>query len=172
MSTFTDPFTAVEGKLWELAATHSGVMDLVKPGNRLDSQDTARRAQKEGHLGADLPELRLIPSGGAVIGMTSTSVRITQNFDFQLLTGSERPYKQLYPVRWQLIRAWSLTRRDQARQNLGLPYVTDLKLATFNDIQNGVQADKSDNPTWASALQFTVEMILGQHQLETQNAPA
>ncbi len=170
MPTFTDPFTEIERKLWELVASHSGVIGLVKTGNRMDEQDLARNAQKDGHLGADLPELRLIPTGGSVLGMTSTSLRIAQAYDFQVLTGSERPHRQMFPVRWQLIRAYTLTRDDPTWEHLGLSYVTDLKLLTFNDVQNGVQADK-DKLGWLSALRFQAELCLDKVLIKSQEAP-
>lgn len=167
----TDPFTAVEAKLWELVADHTDLMALVKPGNRLDAQDVARRAQKEGRLSADLPELQLVPTGGGVTGWTSTSVLVSQIFDFQVLTGNERAYKELFPVRWQLLRAWAMLRKDQTWARLGLPYVNKVSLASFSDIQNGTQAD-TNKTTWASALQFTIDMTFDQQALETQSAPA
>lgn len=166
----TDPFTQVERKLWDLIAAHPGVTALVRAGNIKDDQDLGDRAQKEGKLGADLPELRILPASGALLGHSSTSIRYSQAYDLQLLTGSERAFQEMYPVKWQLLRAFALTRRDPQWATLGLDFVTDVRVVGFTEQQNGVQVDQN-KLGWLSTLRIEIEMSLSQTAIESQNEP-
>lgn len=167
---YTDPFTQVERKLWDLISAHPGVTSLVRAGNIKDDQDLGDRAQKEGKLGADLPELRILPAGGSLLGHSSTSIRYSQPFELQLLTGSERAFRQMYPVKWQLLRAFALTRRDPQWATLGLDFVIDVRISGSTDREDGVQAD-NNKPSWLSLLRIEVDMSLSQTALENQDAP-
>jgi hypothetical protein len=126
MSTTTDPFTQVYEALWGLLEAHPGFVGLVKVGNRIKySGDSERQVDKPQALSADLPQVRLVPAGGAVeVGPSSTSgCRIVEQLDVEVWSGDRRLQVALYPVKWEVLKALA-----GARDNLGLAFVTKLRM--------------------------------------------
>lgn len=99
----TDPFTMIYTTLWDLINANDRLMELIRLRNRIDYSGDYRNPEKDTLSSADLPELRLVPSGGAAhLRRTTHSTSITRRFAFQLHSGSRRLHKMLFPIEWEL----------------------------------------------------------------------
>lgn len=64
MASSSDPFTLVHDAIWAALWEHKPLARIVRPGNRVRFGSDARDLPPEEIAAADLPELRLVPSGG------------------------------------------------------------------------------------------------------------
>lgn len=141
-----DPFTTVYNRLWDLLENNGELASLVKIGNRIKS---TKDAAKKTYSNADLPELRIEPSGGKCeIKKTNTTMPITQNFSVVCTTGDLRVHKSFLPVKWALLNALTDT-----IGNLGLSFVRHIALT---DVVDGANSERF--PGWNTAFEISVEM--------------
>lgn len=103
-----NPFKLVYDGLWDLAWSWQNLCDLVKPSNRITFAGDDRDPIKPEIAAADLPELRLVPIGGAQqIHRSSSSSYWKARYEWQVSTGDYRTNEHLWPVQWELYRALS-----------------------------------------------------------------
>lgn len=141
-----DPFTTVYNRLWDLLENNGELASLVKIGNRIKS---TKDAAKKTYSNADLPELRIEPSGGKCeIKKTNTTMPITQNFSVVCTAGDLRVHKSFLPVKWALLNALTDT-----TGNLGLSFVRHIALT---DVVDGANNERF--PGWNTAFEINVEM--------------
>jgi hypothetical protein len=124
MSLPTDPFTEVLEKLWEALEGHAQFRQLVRFANRIKLTERGRRPIKDKVLGADLPEVRIIPAGGSGrIYATSTSSTVVQRYAIQIATDEAKVRDKYFPLKWAIYQALSRLAPD-----FGLDYVEDYDL--------------------------------------------
>lgn len=114
MATEQDPFTQVYHALWRMLEAHKGFTGLVRIGNRIKLSGSRPDPTKQLPAAADLPEVRVIPAGGAPhIQRTSDSGSVVKRFEIQLNTGQVRVDQEgtdslgaaIFPIEWELLRA-------------------------------------------------------------------
>lgn len=93
--------------LWELAEQSAELTALVRPKNRIKLNHTGQSSPfKEQILAADLPELVLVSTGtSANMQDTSSTSRITRQYEWLLATGDSSVVNRLLPVEWALFCA-------------------------------------------------------------------
>lgn len=100
-----NPFSQVYDALWGLLESHEGFTGLVRVGNRI-RYDAARDPDKDVHTTTDLPEVRLVPTGGTPLVQTTTSsTQIKLTYEIQVSSGDLRLDAALYPVAWEILCA-------------------------------------------------------------------
>jgi len=120
VSTSNDPFSQVDRALWDLLEAHEGFTDRVRSGNRIKfSGGGSRSPMKDQVSEADLPEVRLIPTGGTpTLEIDSHTCQVVRRWEIQIatgdqrvdeagdLTGTDKAYgASLLPVEWEILRA-------------------------------------------------------------------
>jgi hypothetical protein len=108
MSVSDDPFSLTYDALVGMLQEHADLTALVKVGNMVSLSGTNRAPFKAEVMAADLPELRLVPTGGVFqYHGPSGKCKFTKNFSLEIATGEQRITEatSIYPVQWQAIRA-------------------------------------------------------------------
>jgi hypothetical protein len=101
-----DPFTMVHNAIWSMLTDWSDFATFVKIGNRVTLTGENRDPIKGTVSTDDLPEARLVPSGGSVtLGITNQENSITKRWDLQISTGDQRVDAVLFPVEWAALCA-------------------------------------------------------------------
>lgn len=169
MASETDPFTQVYDALYSLPWEREALCHMVKPGNRVSFSGADRDPLKPSVQAADLPEIRLIPTGGTPhLQRTSSSTTWIMRFEWGIATGDQRVNENLYPVEWELLRAmanWiavltALTWKDKVFVWFAKP--TDSREGvTETDINRGV---KGWVALWACEvhLKFTTSDLIAE----------
>ncbi len=156
----TDPFTQTLDKLWEALEGHAALAALVKAGNRIKLTGEGGDPYKPSTQYADKPELAIEPAGGSIeTAATSTSARILQDFDIRLATGSLRVGRELFPVKWEIVKALAA-----AGQTLGLSFVRKVTVTSATDRRGDDEADRG-TPGWTTVLTVRTEMWFAEADL-------
>ncbi len=155
-----DPFTQTLDKIWDLLESHTGFTDLVRLGNRIKVSGTNPDPYKPRPQSADLPEVRVEPEGGKVeLFATSSSSRATQDYAVSLVTGDVRVNKQLFPLKWEMMKALS-----KSGDNLGLSFVTKVRVREVGESVG--QEDHRVKRAWSGKWIISVEMWFANSQLQ------
>jgi len=104
----SDPLSTVYDAVWAVLENHAGFTDLVPVGNRIKLSGTNPDPNKTQVASQDVPEVRIIPAGGAChLLRTSNGSSITKRFSIQVASGDQRVTEVTYPVQWEIYRAFS-----------------------------------------------------------------
>jgi len=115
------------------------------------------KPEKTKHGIADLPEVTIIPAGGAVQPAgSSTGARITQIYRIIMVDGDLRLHKVFFPLKWSIVR--SLASTDE---NLGLTYVRRIMVSDSVDEKN-----EEIHPGWNMGIDIEVEMWFDRTKLK------
>ncbi len=153
------PLTQVYDGVWKLLEDRSMFRDLIKKGNRIKFAGKARMPIKSDISTEDTPELRIIPAGTEPhLEQSSNGSRITEQFDIILTTGDMRTDAVLYPVKWEIFRAfsdWATTLKDLTYK--GKKFVVLARLLTTvdgiseTDLARGIKG-------WTTVWRLAVDM--------------
>ena len=157
----TDPFTQIYNAIWTVLENHDGITKRVRLKNRIKLSGKDPDPQKTNILGADLPELLLTPSGGGTFRWTSSGLQMMTNFQLRLAAGDLRVHKQLFPIKWEIIRALK-----QTRTNLDFSFVKDVDIADISETTGDEDADRG-TPSWTGLFEITVSIYLTNTELQT-----
>jgi len=104
-----NPFQAVYDALWDLVLTSTELATLVKEGNRIRFDKTARNPLKHALQVGDVPELILLPLGSqsANLSASSCTTHFHRQYQFILATGDLRLAEGLDTVSWNLLCAFA-----------------------------------------------------------------
>lgn len=156
-----DPFTEVYGKIWDLLEAHEGFTSLIRLGNRIRLDGSRKEPRKERVLDADLPEVVLLPAAGeAEPFATSDSVRLAQQYELQATSGDIRIDTAFFPLKYELIKALC-----RAEENLGLAYVTNVRVLTVTDNLPDAEAERG-LPGWVLRIVIAVDMWFDRSTLQ------
>lgn len=114
-STNDDPFTKMHRAIVHSLLSNDYLMGLVRPGNfliHLDKMPDRKPVAAE----ADLPEIEVMPAGVSLQGSPSDGNHYTQNYIVEVNTADQRANKGSHQVKWALLRAINVLRRN----NMGL----------------------------------------------------
>lgn len=158
--TTSNPFSDVYDALWDLAEASDLLTSLVKPKNRVKFNQTRTGGTIKDQVSeADLPELVLVASGSSCnLHDTSSSSRITRNYEWIISTGDLRINNKLLPVEWAIFCAmldWPTVLASLQWQGAGF-----IKRTAVTDISTG-QSDAERNrgiAGWSSIWGIEVEM--------------
>jgi len=104
--TESDPFTAVHNALLNLLMAYVPLSNMFKAGNRVAFVGSKRSPVKDHPQAADLPEIRLVPTGGTPhLQRTSNSSSCVCTWEIQISTGDQRVDEKLLPAEWAVYRA-------------------------------------------------------------------
>lgn len=153
----TDPFTEVLQKLWQLLESRPVFTTLVASRNRITLWEGRGKPEKTKHSIADLPEVTIIPIGGAVQpAASSTGAKITQIYRIIMVDGDLRLNKVFFPLKWAIVR--SLASIDE---NLGLTYVRRIMVSDSVDEKN-----EEKHPGWNMGIDIEVDMWFDRTKLK------
>lgn len=154
MSDFAiDPYTQVYDRIWELLEAEASLMQLVKPGNRVNLQDRNPSPRKSNTQDGDLPELSVMPMGGGVdLWKTNTTAIFDEVYRIAIATGDLRPHKQLNPIKFAVLRALGRTAND-----LGLPFVVTTNCMSVTDTLYDL-AQNRGTVAWSALYDVRVTM--------------
>jgi len=156
-----DPFTQIYNAIWTVLENHDGITKRVRLKNRIKLSGKDPDPQKTNILGADLPELMLTPAGGGGFSWTSSGLQMQPSFRLQLAAGDLRVHKQLFPIKWQIIRALK-----QTRTNLGLSFVTNIEITDIGESTDNAESDRG-TPQWTGLFEILVHAYLSNTELQT-----
>lgn len=164
MSFNPDPFTQIERALWHVLESHSPFTDLVKPGNRIKfaHTDTGRDPIKDELQTADMPEVMILPTTTAGKNRSSKGPGITQSFNLVITTGDTRTWVKLYPVKWEVYRAFEKL-NDQIKHLC--PFVTQVNVGGFSDGFNVGEQRERGPRGWNSVLDIGVDSIFSHAEI-------
>jgi hypothetical protein len=101
-----DPLSLVYAALWDVLESSADFCRLVQPGNRIKFLGTSRDPWKDMLSTADLPEVRIVPAGGAAnLHLASNTDRLVQRLRVQVSSGDRRVDAAFFPVVWEIYRA-------------------------------------------------------------------
>ena len=158
----TDPFTLVHNALWALLEAHQGFVNLVPANNRIKFTGDLRAPIKDQISTADLPEVRIVPTGGeAHLKRTSNSSSVLKRWEIQVSTGDQRVdyTKGVFAVEWEILIAlqdWITALK--AITWTSKPFVVTAKPATVRegvteaDLNRGIKG-------WSALWACEVEMF-------------
>ena len=157
----TDPFTQIYDAIWKILENHKGVTKKVRLKNRIKLSGVDPNPYKNTVLDADLPELLLEPTGGGGFAWTSTGLQMASNFQLRLAAGDLRVHKQLFPIKWEIIRALK-----QTRTNLDLSFVKNVEITDINETIGNDEVDRG-TPSWTGLFEISVQVYLTNTELQT-----
>ena len=157
----TDPFTQIYNAIWTVLENHDGITSRVRLKNRIKFSGKDPDPQKSNVMDADLPELTLTPSGGGGFFWTSTGIQMEPSFKLQLATGDLRVQKQLFPIKWEIIRALK-----QTRTNLDLSFVKNIEISDIDESTENADSDRG-TPQWTGLFEILVHVYLTDTELQT-----
>jgi len=155
----TNPFILLYDALWELLESYAGFTDLVRLGNRIKFSGDNRAPVKQEMQSADLPEVRLVCTGGTPhVQRTSGSSSCTKTFSVQIATGDQRYNESLFPVEWAIYKAmarWqsilgALIWEGESFVKQCQPVSSRIGLAEF-DVARGIKG-------WTSVWEIEIDM--------------
>jgi len=181
-----NPFTQLYGSIWKMLELWPGFEGLVCVGNRIKFSGENRDPMKKEILTADLPEVRVVPSGGAMnLHVTNKESNIKKSFQIQVSTGDQRVDAVgtelsgedelikvnvgLFPVEWEILRAlttWSETIYKLTWK--GEEFVKDLSVvgltegASQADLNRGIRG-------WSAVVTIQVDMYFENSVLGTED---
>ncbi len=156
-----DPISQVYDALWAMLEAHQGFVDLVRPGNRIKASGENLNPVKDEVSETDLPEVRIVATGGSFnTHLSSSKAQLVKQFEIQLSTGDQRLDALIFPVQWEIFRAFSVAGWIAALQDLtwaGAKFVVSAEpLSTSEgksmaDLNRGIKG-------WAAAWACRVTM--------------
>lgn len=165
-----DPFTIAYNALWALAEAHAPLAALVRLGNRIkftasaEDQIGGRDPVKDTVTTADLPELRLIPSGMRLRKRAGSSgFSVERSFQWGIASGQKLLDADgnnigLFPIEWELLRAMA----DVDRVMQAVEFAGSTKILHAIPVlasEGVVDADLQRNiGGWSALWQIDVEM--------------
>jgi hypothetical protein len=154
-----DPFTQVyQALLTKLVS--SEVTAMVRANNiiRLDGSNPDPR--KPEVAAADLPELVLYPSGGAIeLGYCDDGLKVDQQFNLAVATSDVRVSKGHFPLKWALLKAfWAI------KDNLGLAFVELVRLSNAAETLSD-DAQNRGMDGWSTLFSVTVTLVFDSSDL-------
>ena len=161
----TDPFTMTHEALLDVLFKHDLLAAEIRSGNRVSFLNK-RHAFKEEVQAGDLPELRLVPTGGTPhIFRTSNSSSCVRRWEIQVSTGDQRVNVKLLPIEWYVFEAmhgWEAVLAELTW--CGKKFVKRCMPLT---IQSGISnADLSRNVIgWATVWGCEIEMFFSSSDL-------
>jgi len=157
----TDPFTQIYNAIWTILENHDGITKRVRLKNRIKLSGRDPDPYKSTVLDGDLPELLLEPSGGGGFLWTSSGLQITTTFQLRLAAGDLRIQKQLFPIKWEIIRALK-----QTRTNLGLSFVKNADIIDITETTGNADVDRG-TPSWTGLFEIAVQIYFTDTELQT-----
>lgn len=140
-----NPFGLAYEGLWKVVESNSYLVELINPGNRIKFDE--RRGMKDGISDADLPELALLPDGGAFNLRRSTcEIRLTRAYNWVVVTGDFRVNQSYNTITWELFVAmhnWEEILRSLLWR--GCPFIQDCILTScdegisMSDLERGIR---------------------------------
>lgn len=152
----TDPFTETYDALWTLLEGDTELASAVRLMNRIKLTGTNPKPAKESVQNADLPELMLMPTGGAMdLIATSTSTKIEQVYALRLATADVRVSQagSIFPAKWEMLKALTNIKRTL----MTLSYVTDVRVQEFEETLEDDDANRGAQG-WSLTIPIVVEM--------------
>lgn len=159
-----DPFTLAMLGLWEqVVDAHHPLTELVKPGNQI-MRIGKERFKKFNRQDGDTPELDLLPVGidEPISFGSSTSVRITQVFEFVIFAGRRDLSAAYNQVKWELFRAFHIaaikpqSSVDQ-QFNLGYDWIIKIELQSHADEEANTETSRN-RQGWTGLMDVGVMM--------------
>jgi hypothetical protein len=160
-----DPFTLVYRRLWQTLEEHAGFASLVRLGNRVRIGEGPAPGAA---LPADRPQVELRPTAARVrLFDTSTSSVVEQDFSLLLRCGERRPEAELFPLRWQVLRALA-----SAGDALALPFVEKVRVRDDRLTLPDPASRTGESGGWQALITLTVQMRFDQQtHLSAQESP-
>mgnify|MGYP001119299620 CR=1 FL=1 len=99
-----DPISQVHNGLLDLLADHPLLAERIRPGNWVRYDSAA--PEKDEISNADVPELRLVPTGDVSnLSASSTSGELYKTWRLDIATGDRRVSEHLFPLEWAALCA-------------------------------------------------------------------
>lgn len=155
-----DPYTQIIAKLWDVLTSFNDWAALVKVGNRLELSDSGQLKAKIHRAPADFAEFRIIPAPGGQIALfnTSDSSVFLQNFLLQTASRKLDPSAQVFPIKFQTIRAFAKAISDTG-DRLGLDFVEKVRFLDAIEMNDSPDLSR-DSGWWAGVLTLSVQFRL------------
>jgi hypothetical protein len=103
-----DPFSKIYDALWATLDADAEFVCRVRPQNEIRYAGTARNPEKEDVQPADLPEVRIVAAGWRQnLYATSDTTSVVRCWQIQVRTGDRRLEAQVYPVEFEILRAFA-----------------------------------------------------------------
>lgn len=162
-----DPLTLVYNRLVLMLKDHAGFADLVSVGNLINYGTGADADPEKDHVSeGDLPMVGILPTTSVPdIVADSSRTEIKESYQAVLVTGDKRVGRSLYPVRWEIMRAFSVL----SKQNITLDWdgnpLTMLPLEYLDTSQ--LMQTLNDITGWTAVIAFRVPISIATAALET-----
>jgi hypothetical protein len=103
-----DPFSKIYDALWATLDANAEFVGRVRPQNEIRYAGAARNPEKEDVQPADLPEVRIVAAGWQQnLYATSDATSVVRRWQIQVRTGDRRLEVQVYPVEFEILRAFA-----------------------------------------------------------------
>jgi hypothetical protein len=103
-----DPFSKIYDALWATLDANAEFVRRVLPRNEIRYAGTVRNPEKEDVQPADFPEVRIVAAGWRQnLYATSDATSVARCWQIQVRTGDRRLEVQVYPVEFEILRAFA-----------------------------------------------------------------
>lgn len=163
-----DPMSKVYDALWAMLEAHKGFVDLVRPGNRIKASGANLKPVKDEVSDKDLPEVRIVATGGSTnTHFTSSKAQLSKQFEIQISTGDQRLDALLFPVQWEIFRAFSFSGWVAALKDLtwaGEKFVVSAEPLSVSEGKSMADLNRGISG-WAAAWACRVTMVFSHADL-------
>lgn len=161
-----DPLTLVYEGLWELVEDFKPFADEVRVGNRIKMSGKSRDPEKEYVTTADLPQVKLVPSGGETnLHSSSNQTQMIRRFSFIIDTGDKRVDYLHFPLQWHIVCVmcnWKM--RIGGMKWNGHHFLTDLQIPSVEEGESDPDAN-DDIEGFTSIATIEATMLFATHLL-------
>lgn len=170
-----DPFSQTYDMLMEMALGNPTVTSLVRVKNRMmfTAKDTRVMLPRKDEISeGDLPELRILPSGGTPkVGRDSDHTSWLQEFDMQIATGDTDVEALMFPLSFALLCAWTDWHPRFATLTWGgEPFIHTI-VATKASQGLAIENENRAITGWASVWSVQADLWLSTAALKRLNTP-
>lgn len=162
------PLVLIHDALWTMLEAHAGFTELVPVGNRIKLTNIRGQAIKPRTSTADMPEVRIIPTGGLPhLQRTSNSSTILKRWEVQAVSGETHIIKMM-DLEWEVFRA--LSRWDTHLGGLKWPvdtgnnFVIHSKLESFEEGVRDTDLSRG-SALWSSIWAGNTELVFATNTL-------
>jgi len=156
----TDPFSLTYAAIWSCLESNADLVALVPAGNRIRFDGDDRGPDKDVLTTADCPQLRVVAvSGNIMTARDSKGEMVQRNYQLQIMTGDQRLDHLLYPIEWEVYRAFMNWSTHFAGLTWGgAEFVKRVQVNTMSEGMSHVNDGGVAAKGWAALVEIVVDM--------------
>lgn len=174
----SDPFSLIEGRIWDALEHHPAVTALVRVANRTKFVGANNDPVRDPASDSDMPELMVFPTGGAFNqpgdGFSSSKFSCRQRYALAINTNTLRTNNEatvdtgINPIKWAVFKALMRHRytagagTGSGNAMNGLDFVRDFDVGNYSDQVSDPNPDGTDRRLpagWRTVMDVEVLMV-------------